>query len=239
MHSNKVLWALVIINLVVTSLLAVSLYRGDSARHYIKSNAGDVLTSVNDFIAAEQNKGLEEAEGKIADNEDFLYGDGRHAFLGNRNADFAIVEFLDYNCGYCKRAHTAVTELIAKNDDIKVIIVEFPILSPTSTEAAAWALAADEQGKFQEFHDALMVNKAPINTDSLKDVAKSVGLDVDKAEEFANNPKTLMRLEENKARAMQMGFQGTPGFIIGDEVLRGFAEYPAMQNILDAQRGKK
>lgn len=236
MHSHKILWALVIINLVITSLLVVTLFRGDSAEHYIKNNGEVIMTSVNEFLAAEQNKGLEEATARITDNKEFLFGEGNHAFLGNRNADFTIVEFLDYNCGYCKRAHTAVTELIAKNPDIKVIIVELPILSPASTEAAAWALAANEQGKFQEFHDALMLIKAPINSDSLKELAKTTGLDVQKAEKYANDGDTLARLEENKARAFEMGFQGTPGFIIGDEVLRGYTEYPAMQAILDEQR---
>ncbi len=238
MHSHKILWALVIVNLVVTSLLAVVLYRGDSTQHYIENNGEVILNSVNGFLEQQQNQGQEDAKEKITDNEDFLYGDGNHAFLGNRNADFTIVEFLDYNCGYCKRAHTVVTELVEKNPGIKVVIVEFPILSPTSTEAAAWALAADEQGKFKEFHDALMVNKTPISTQSLGEVATSVGLDAAKTQKIAEDSDTLVRLEENKARAFQMGFQGTPGFIIGDEVLRGYAEYDAMQAIVDEQRKK-
>jgi len=181
---------------------------------FIMENPETILKSVNDY----QTKGVSERqEQALTANKRKIYDDSFSPITGNENGDVIVVEFFDYNCGYCKRAFESVDKLIQTDKGVKFVFKEFPILGPTSETAARWALAAHNQGKYTEFHTQLMKSKGRINDQMLENLATSLSLDVAKLKKDAQSDKISKHISENRALAQQLGVTGTPGFIIGDE----------------------
>ena len=146
------------------------------------------------------------------------------------------MEFFDYNCHFCKGALPAVQSLLEKDKNVRIVFKEFPILGPTSETAAKWALAADKQKKYFEYHKAMMNNKEPINDALLEKVAKNVGMDVDKAKAYIALPEVQLQLQKNRALASELDINGTPAFIIGDDISRGAIPEDEMEQKISAVR---
>ena len=142
------------------------------------------------------------------------------AVLGNPEGKQVLVEFTDYACTYCKRSVADVTALVAANPELKVVIREYPILSPASADAARWALAAAEQGRYPAFHDAMFAGGRP-DSASIAAAAAAAGLDLARARRVIADPRIEAELERNVALARQLGFDGTPSWIAGDQLLSG------------------
>ena len=144
--------------------------------------------------------------------------------LGNPDGDVTLVEFFDYNCGYCKRAHPLVQQLLDEDKDIRYIYKQFPILSETSYYAARAALAVQlgQPDKFQAFHDKLYAHQGSLADEAqVQAIAKSAGVDWSKVEAKIKDGSIDQNLGTNRALAEAMSISGTPGFIIGDQILRG------------------
>ena len=157
------------------------------------------------------------------------------AELGNPKGDVTIVEFTDYNCGYCRSSVADVQKLLGADRNIRVVIREVPILSPTSRDAALWALAAAKQGKHTAFHDAMFSGARP-DARSIRAAAAKAGLDITAAESFAASAEASAEVESNLAMMRQIGFGGTPTFIIGDQILEGALGYDALKAAVDNAR---
>lgn len=142
------------------------------------------------------------------------------AVLGNPNGKVVLVEFADYACGYCQRSVEDLKALIAENSDLKVVMRELPILSPQSHDAAKMALAAAEQGKYQAFHDAMYEVGKP-DPQNIEAAAKVAGLDLDRARKTITDPRLDAEIDRNLGLARQLGFQGTPSWVVGDQLLSG------------------
>jgi len=140
---------------------------------------------------------------------------------GNPRGDVTIVEFFDYRCPYCKQVKPAVREAVRADGKVRVVYKEFPILSRESAIAARAALAADRQGKYVAFHDALMDSKAPLNEDSIRETARRVGIDVDRMAKDMDDPRIDAVLRANRALADKLDIRGTPAFVVGGELLPG------------------
>ncbi|MDD2841965.1 MAG: DsbA family protein [Tolumonas sp.] len=143
---------------------------------------------------------------------------------GNPQGSLTIVEFVDYNCGYCKRSAPLVQELLKKDKEIRYIYKEFPILSDTSVYASKAALAVNAlyPEKYEAFHNALMAHQGALKTnDDVVSIAKSLGLDWSKISVKANDPAIDKKIAMNHAMAQTLNITGTPAFIIGDQLLRG------------------
>lgn len=140
--------------------------------------------------------------------------------LGNPNGSVVLVEFTDFACGYCRASVPEVEALIAANPDLKIVVRELPIIAPTSADAARWALAAAEQGKFPAFHKAMF---AAGRTDaaSIEGAARAAGLDLDRARAFIKDPRVEAELKTNLDLARQLGIDGTPSWVVGDQLLAG------------------
>jgi protein-disulfide isomerase len=142
------------------------------------------------------------------------------AILGNPNGKVVVVEFADYACGYCQRSVADLNALIAENPEIKVVMRELPVLSPQSADAAKMAMAAAEQGKYPAFHNAMyQIGKPDART--IEAAAKTAGLDLDRARRTIADPRLEAEIERNMVLARQLGFQGTPSWVIGDRLLSG------------------
>lgn len=157
------------------------------------------------------------------------------AEMGNPNGDVTLVEFTDYNCGYCRSSVADVQKLVANDRNIRVVFREVPILSQTSRDAALWALAAAKQGKHKAFHDAMFSGARP-DAQSIRAAAAKAGMNLAAAEKFAASLQANAEVESNLAMMQQIGFGGTPTFIIGDQILEGALGYDALKAAIDKAR---
>jgi protein-disulfide isomerase len=202
---------------------------------YIKNNPEEILASLEQHQIDQAARAEEVAAETYVKNKDYFESDAVET-VGNENADVKVIEFFDYNCGYCKRAFTDIQTLLDKDKNVEVVFVEMPILGPTSLTAAKWALAAAKQDKYFEFHAALMKYPGQKNESSLEKLAEEVGLDVAQLKEDANDEELLANLEKNLALAREMGISGTPGFIVNGEVYRGYLGYDGLQAVIEEAR---
>lgn len=161
------------------------------------------------------------------------------AIVGNPQGDVTIVEFMDYNCGFCKRAVEDVRALVKDDPKLKVVIKDFPILGPDSVEASRVAVAAMAQlqgTKYFDFHNKLMATKGRINGAKALEVAKEAGADVERLKKDIETAQTKGVIEDTVALGDRLGLTGTPAFILGDEVVFGAVGAPALKQKIEAVR---
>ncbi|MGI9477859.1 MAG: DsbA family protein [Hyphomicrobiaceae bacterium] len=151
--------------------------------------------------------------------------------LGNPEGDITVVEYFDYNCGWCKRALDEVNKLTGADKNVRVVMKEFPIFGEHSTFAAKAALASIKQNKYWEFHTALMKAKQVTTTSTLT-IAKSVGIDVDALKKEMADPQYDKTIQENSRIAQALGMQGTPGFIVDTRVNFGYVPADGLKNMI-------
>lgn len=158
---------------------------------------------------------------------------------GNLQGDVTIVEFMDYNCGFCKRAMEDVRTLAKDDPKLKIVIKDFPILGPDSVEASRVAIAAKAQlqgQKYWDFHLKLMGTKGRINGAKALEVAKEAGADIERIKKEMEAPATRAVIEQTVALGDRLGLTGTPAFIVGDEVVFGAVGVPALKQKIEAVR---
>ncbi|MDE0524263.1 MAG: DsbA family protein [Boseongicola sp.] len=166
---------------------------------------------------------------------DSIFDDGFSYVGGNPEGDVTLVEFLDYRCGFCKRAFPAVEELVASDGNIRFIVKEFPILGEQSTLAARYAIAAKfvaGAADYKRVHDTLMLHDGAVTEGFLARTSRELGLDHDAITELMGNKDVATVIGKNHALAQALNVQGTPGFILGDIILRGFLELEQMREIV-------
>jgi protein-disulfide isomerase len=157
---------------------------------------------------------------------------------GNASGDVTIVEFSDYNCGFCRSSVADVGRLINDDKGIRLVFREVPILAQTSKEAALWALAAAKQGKHRAFHKAMFSGARP-DDNSIRAAAGVAGMDIATAQTFATSNEAKAELVSNLGMMQKIGFSGTPTFIIGDQVLEGAVGYDALKAAVAKARKAK
>ena len=157
------------------------------------------------------------------------------AVLGNPQGAVTLVAFSDYACGFCRRSMDDVNALIAANPDLKVVMREYPILAPASADAARMALAAAQQGRYATFHDA-MFRLGPPSEASIAAAARAAGLDMARAAAAIGQGTIDQALQANAAMAAQLGINGTPAWIAGDQMLSGAVGQQALASAIDAAR---
>jgi protein-disulfide isomerase len=157
-------------------------------------------------------------------NREALYRSPGQVVLGNPQGDVTLVEFFDYNCGFCKRALPETMELLRADPRIRLVLKDFPVLGPGSVEAAqvAVALKLQFQGpKYLEFHQKLLGGRGQANTARALEVAREVGADMARLERDMQSPQVRATLAENMRLAELLRINGTPTYIVGDEVVVG------------------
>jgi protein-disulfide isomerase len=177
--------------------------------------------------ALEQKMAKEEAErtkALVAENAKEIYRHPDAPVAGNPKGDITVVEFFDYNCGYCKRGFHNIRELIEKDSNVRVVFKELPILSKDSEEAAKIALAARAQGKYWEVHQALIESKGRVTEAFALETAGKLGLDVAKLKADKDSDVVKNELARVEALARKMNITGTPHFLVGNEAIGGAPE---------------
>jgi hypothetical protein len=201
----------------------------DMIRDYILANPDVVREALINLADREERERIEQAMGTLRMD----IGD---PILGNPEGGFTIYEFTDYNCGYCKRVFQPLQELIATDDDIRLVVKEFPILSQTSVLAAQAGIAAQAQGVFPDFHAAMMTARGAITMDSIIDAAESAGADINRLQADMNSPVTAEVIDRTRAAAQALQISGTPGLVIGSQVIPGAIDLDQMREIIAAER---
>ncbi|OQW54244.1 MAG: disulfide bond formation protein DsbA [Proteobacteria bacterium SG_bin9] len=182
-------------------------------------------------------------EAAVAKNADLIFKSPRGVTVGNKDGDVTFVEFFDYNCGYCKRAMLDMMELMKADPKLKVVLKEFPVLGPTSVEAAQVGVAVRMQDptgkKYLDFHQKLLTGRGSADKARALAAAKEVGLDVARIEKDMNSPEVRATLEENFKLAESMGMNGTPSYVIGKQVVIGAVGVEGLsKKISEARCGK-
>jgi protein-disulfide isomerase len=160
----------------------------------------------------------------------------RSPVWGNPKGDVAVVEFFDYNCPYCKSVFPSMKKLIEDDGNIKVVMKELPVLGENSLYAAKAALAAQKQGKYEQFHAQMMSKDSRLSPAGVMAAAKQVGLDIDKLKKDMESAEVAEELDRSSVWAQRLGIGGTPAFIIGEELIPGAIDGRQMKRYVDKAR---
>ncbi|WP_119462372.1 DsbA family protein [Rhodospirillaceae bacterium SYSU D60014] len=168
---------------------------------------------------------------------DALLADKAAPVAGNPEGPLTVVEFFDYQCPYCKTIAADMIETLEAEGDVRIVFKEFPILGQASEYAAKAALAAHRQGKYLEFHQALMAARGKLNERMVIEEARRVGLDVERLQADMDSPEIAAALERNHELATALQVNGTPAFVVGKTVVPGQANMiNLIQQLLEAER---
>ena len=198
---------------------------------YILENPEKIIESLERFSANQKEK---EKEGFVNILNNF-YDNQVYASLpriGNIESKLIILEFVDYNCGYCKKTLPTISKIMKNFDNIQIVFIDYPILSESSEIAARASLAANEQNAYFKFHTILLNNTKSINEDFLYKTAKELSLDIEKFKKDMSSTKIKNNIIKNIKFANSLKIRGTPTFIIGHQILPGAYDYDKLKKII-------
>lgn len=155
---------------------------------------------------------------------------------GNPKGDVTIVEFFDYNCGWCKRGFPEVVGLIEKDKQLRFVLKEFPIFGEDSEYAARAALAAHKQNKYWELHTALFSHEGKVTKEVVDETARKLGLDMDRLGTDMASDETNATIQQNQALAQELAINGTPAFIVGKKVVPGYLPQAELAETISSVR---
>lgn len=197
---------------------------GDIIKDYLVKNP-EIMIDVQNAL---DEKAQKEQEAKLtsfmAENGKTIFRSPGSSVAGDPNGDITVVEFFDYNCGYCKRGLPEVQKLLQDDKKVRFVFKELPILSKGSEEAARVALAVKRQGKYWEFHQAMLGSKGHADAASALKIAQSLGLDMNKVKADMAGDDVTNELKSDMLLARKLGINGTPHFLVGTKSIPGAPE---------------
>jgi protein-disulfide isomerase len=226
-----------------------------SAQSFNDAQRGEIQKILRDYmlehpeileeVSAELQKRQSVAEAEkhkaaVSANASLIFNSPRGVVIGNKDGDVTFVEFFDYNCGYCKRAMDDMVSIMKGDPKLKVVLKEFPVLGPGSVEAAQVAVAVrmqDPSGKkYLDFHQKLLGGRGQADKARSLAAAKEAGLDVARLEKDMVSPEVRATIEENFKLAESMGMNGTPSYVIGNQVVIGAVGADALKEKINQAR---
>ncbi len=185
----------------------------------------EVMLDVQSALEAKMEKiNAEKTAAALKEHAKELFEMSSAPSAGNPKGDVTVVEFFDYNCGYCKKALPDLASLVQSDKNVRVILKEFPILSKGSEEASKIAIAARMQGKYWDFHLAMLGLQGQANEASALKVAEKTGLDMARLKKDMASEQVKKEIDDTRALAQKMGINGTPHFLVGDKTIAGAPE---------------
>jgi protein-disulfide isomerase len=182
----------------------------------------------------------EKHQAAVKDHAEALFNSKRQVVLGNPKGDVTMVEFFDYNCGYCKRAMGDMLELMKSDPKLRVVLKEFPVLGEGSVEAARVGVAVRMQDptgkKYLDFHQKLFASRGSIGRAQALAAARDTGLDMSRLEKDMASDEPKLTLEETFKLADALGLSGTPSYVIGPQVVIGAVGFAGLQEKINAAR---
>lgn len=205
-------------------------------RDYLLKNPEVLIEAAQTYRQRQQELQAQQADDALISRRDELDRDPDSPVLGNPDGDVVVVEFFDYRCPYCVRVAEPLREAIEADGNVRLVMKEFPILGPDSVAAARMALAAVKQDKYEELHFAFMSVSGKLTEEAAFKLAEKAGLDMDQLRRDMEDPAIEEMLQRNFALAQALQINGTPAFIIGDQIVRGAIDMRSLRQIVDKTR---
>lgn len=209
-------------------------------RDTLVKNPEILLEAMQALEARQQQNASLAARAAIDANAKALFDDGVSFVAGNPKGDVTVVEFFDYRCGYCKQVHPSLLTLIKEDSEVRLVLKELPVLGPESVLASRAAVAAMEQDKgarYLAYHNAMMGFRGQLGEAEIFRLAGESGLNVARLKTDMAAPRTDQILRQNHALAEKLGIQGTPGFVVGRELIPGAVSLDTLRQLVKAARG--
>ena len=195
---------------------------GQVVRQYLLDNP-EILLEVSKELESRQKADEDKKrEGALVANADAIFKSPNDLVAGNPKGDVTMVEFFDYNCGWCKKGLPEVLSLVDSDKNLRLVMKEFPIFGGDSDYAAQAALASKAQGKYWEFHVALLGHEGKITREGVDEIATAQGLDLAKLKADMQSPEIAGIIAANQKLAQELNITGTPAFIIDKTVVPGY-----------------
>jgi protein-disulfide isomerase len=210
-------------------------------RAYLLDNPEVIMEAVSVLESREQQAQMAQDRDLIAANRDALLNSDHSWSGGNPDGDITLVEFIDYRCGYCRRAFDEVEQLVDIDGDIRLILKEFPILGEQSEMASRFAIATLQvagDDAYKAVHDALMTMTGPVNETTLRRLVEPLGHDADAIIGHMEGKAVTEVLDANDRLAANLRISGTPSFVMNDKMLRGYLPLDAMLQLVDEVRAQ-
>jgi protein-disulfide isomerase len=213
-------------------------------REYLLKNPELLQEVMSELEKRQAQAEAEKHRAAVAEFGTTIFSSPRQVTLGNPQGDVTVVEFFDYNCGYCKRAMADMMELLKGDGKLKFVLKEFPVLGEGSVQAAQVAAAVriqDKTGgkKYLEFHQKLLTGRGQADKTRALAVAKEIGMDVGRIEKDIAGEEVKATLEESFKLAEALGLNGTPSYVVGKDVVVGAVGLKILQEkVNNARCGK-
>lgn len=208
----------------------------NTVREYLIENPTVIVEALEALQERQQLSEQRTSNSALAANRESLLNDRRDPSIGNPEASVTVVEFFDYQCPYCKRMADDLVKLAAEDPDLRIVFKEFPVFGDGSTLATRAALAADKQGKYTEFHLALMNLRGAPSESAISRLADRHGLDSERLRRDMASDEIEAAIQANYRLAQQIGVRGTPAFVIGDQLIPGAMSLDAMRELIARER---
>jgi protein-disulfide isomerase len=215
---------------------------GDAVRAYLIENP-EVLMEAIAVLEQRQTRAQAAADlTALRENAAALHDDPASWSGGNPQGDITVVAFVDYRCGYCRRAHDEVEELIRSDGNLRIVVKEFPILGEDSLTSARFAIAVLQTAggeAYKAAHDALIALPGPPTPRALRAIAAEAGVDADAIFARMDSPEVTAVIEANRRLADRLSINGTPTYVIHETMVRGYVPLDGMRAIVAGQRERK
>jgi protein-disulfide isomerase len=211
----------------------------DEVRAYLLDNPEVLIEAMEVLQQREEEAALARDTQYLTLNKDLVFANANDWIGGNPNGDITLVEFMDYRCGYCRQAYAEVEELIKTDGKIRFVVKEFPILGDASMLSAQFAIALRQlhgDEAYAKAHDALMTLRGEPTPETLTRLATDMGYEAKPILDRMQAPEVLVVIQENYAMAEALEITGTPAFIMGDTVMRGYAPLDEMRKFVVEER---
>jgi len=199
----------------------------------------EIIRDVFEALQRKEDEMMASAQADvITDEKDRLFDSSRQVVLGNPKGDVTLVEFFDYNCGYCRQAHADMKRLIEQDANLRVVLKELPVLTPGSVEAAHVGAAVNilAPDRYGEFHDTLIGARGEVGGAQALAVAGDMGLDLARIRELVSSQEVTDTIEESKELAGKLAVTGTPTYVTERDVMVGAVGYDTLRGKLDEVR---
>jgi protein-disulfide isomerase len=208
-------------------------------REYILDNPEVIMEAVQILQERRRQEAESQRKQALQAHAEALRDPGALPVLGNPDGDVTVVEFFDYRCPYCQRLTDMLLETVEEDGNVRLVLKEYPILSEASEVAARAAIAAAQQGRYAEFHRALMTDIQTVNRNSVLRLAEMMGLDVQQLKADMDSETVTRTLQKTRQLGQALQISGTPAFVIGDTVVPGALDRARLEELIAQARDKQ
>jgi protein-disulfide isomerase len=214
----------------------------EEVRAYLMENPEVIMEAVQALQDRQAQQQQQNDAALVANNSDAIFNDGISHVAGNPDGDVTLVEFMDYRCTYCRRAFPELQSLVKKDGNIRIIYKEFPILGDESVLASRFAISAqllNGEAAYDKLHNAMMQMRGNFTTDALVALATELGLDGHAIVAGMTDPRVDQIIGANHALAQTLAISGTPTFVLGDQMIRGYVPLDGMKQLVAQTRDQQ